>query len=265
MNSIKKLTDKQIIEIHFRKNTPLNVYSIGDLDDFFIKYSTFYGLTSEDEIKEIVLLYNGTELPVLLAMCGKNQSDMKELIEKVKIYLPDKFYSHLSPGLENSFSKNYSVKSCGRHFKMSLEKINENILKERSDDDIRRINSDDYKMLKEFYEFAYPDNWFDERMLETGKYFGYFTDGKITGAAGIHVYSQEYRVAALGNITTAPELRGNAIGIKLTSALCKDLFKTVDLIGLNVHIENSPAIKCYKNCGFEITDEYEEFMIEKSQ
>ena len=100
-------------------------------------------------------------------------------------------------------------------------------------------------------------------MLETGKYFGYINGGEIRGAAGIHVYSPLYRVAALGNITTDPEFRGQSVCRKVTSALCRDLFETVDLIGLNVDTGNAAAIKCYTNCGFEICGIYEEFMFRK--
>ncbi|MCY7360679.1 MAG: hypothetical protein LH629_01215 [Ignavibacteria bacterium] len=68
----------------------------------------------------------------------------------------------------------------------------------------------------------------------------------------------------LGNITTDPEFRGQSVCKKVTSVLCKDLFETVDVIGLNVHSDNSAAIKSYENIGFKITYYYEEIMFEKS-
>ena len=98
-------------------------------------------------------------------------------------------------------------------------------------------------------------------MYETGKYFGYFKGEKILGVAGIHVYSSLFRVAALGNITTDPDFRGQSVCKKVTSVLCRDLFETTDIIGLNVHKENVSAISCYKSLGFEINGNFEEFMI----
>ena len=99
-----------------------------------------------------------------------------------------------------------------------------------------------------------------------GKYFGYFNEesGKLAGISGIHVYSPVYKVAVLGNITTNPEFRGRSICRKTTTALCKDLFESVDIIGLNVSKENYAAIKSYENIGFKITGEYEEYMAERS-
>ena len=54
-------------------------------------------------------------------------------------------------------------------------------------------------------------------MLETGKYFGIRREGILVSVAGIHVYSPEYDVAALGNITTHPDFRGQGLGRKVTA------------------------------------------------
>jgi len=133
-----------------------------------------------------------------------------------------------------------------------------------NDGKIRRLGKDDFANIQSFYDSNYPQNWFDERMMDTGKYLGYMIDDSITGIAGIHVYSEEYRIAALGNIVTDVKYRSKSICRKLTSALCEDLFLTVDHIGLNVSSENLPAIKCYKNLGFEIIHEYNEIMFNKN-
>jgi len=115
--------------------------------------------------------------------------------------------------------------------------------------------------LTVFYKVAYPENWFDSRMVESGKYFGYFNEGSLVGIAGIHVYSPEYHIAALGNIAVHPDFRGRKIACKLTSVLCYDLKKSVDIIGLNVKSDNIAAIKCYDNIGFEIRSFYDECLI----
>lgn len=265
MYTTEELRDKKIIEQHLRKDASLYLYLIGDLDDFFFRYTKWFALKSGEEIRQIVLLYSGTELPVLIALCGDNAAEfneMKTLLEKIKTQLPSKFHSHLSCGFEKVFSGTHKTESNGKHYRMTIERKSFNI--DSADENIRRIIPDDYEKLYRLYEKSYPDNWLDKRMLETGKYFGYFLDGEITGVAGIHVYSPEYRVAALGNITTDPAHRGKSICRKLTSVLCRELFETVDLIGLNVHTENAAAIKSYKNCGFEITGLFEEFMIGKN-
>ena len=71
----------------------------------------------------------------------------------------------------------------------------------------------------------------------------------------------DYKVAVLGNIATHPEHRERSIGSKLTFALCYDLNKSVDIIGLNVKSDNESAIKCYRKIGFEMMANYEECLI----
>lgn len=262
MKRTTKITDTKILEKYFRKNTALNIYAIGDLDEFFFEYTDFYALTSEEEIRQVVFIYKGSELAVLQGICEEDEEEeMKELVTEIIPALPDKFYSHLSSGIEDVLKEKYSPESHGKYFKMSLVKNNFRQFPGDETETIKRITADKYDSLNEFYERAYPGNWTDKRMYVTGKYFGYFDEEKIIGVAGIHVYSSAFRVAALGNITTDPDFRGRSVCKKVTSALCSDLFETTDIIGLNVHSENESAIKCYKSLGFEISGNFEEFMI----
>ena len=258
--NLLKLHDKKILESHFRKNTALNVYSIGDLDDFFWKHTKWYAIGQENNIEHVVLLYSGFNPPTLIALADRESDLMQELLEKLRPELPERIYAHLSPGLINAFGEKSIVKNFGKHYKMALK--NEGKLLKEEDNNIKRLSSEDFDKLKILYDTSYPDNFFDKRMLETGKYFGYFEKGRLEGIAGIHVYSEKYRVAALGNITTDINYRGKSIASKLSSVLCRDLLNTVDDIGLNVSMENHAAVSCYKKIGFEIIGEYEEYLLE---
>ncbi|MEO6694150.1 MAG: GNAT family N-acetyltransferase [Ignavibacteria bacterium] len=261
--TVSKIIEKDLIEKHFRKNTDLNLYQIGDLDIFFWKNTDWYSLRDKDEIKQIILIYKGTGVPVMIALYDKNPEEMKTLLEKIIDDLPDKFYSHLSEELFKVLLNAYSYTDHGVYLKMSLRK--NNFLFRQKNVNVKRLATSDLELIKEFYKASYPDNWFDKRMLETGKYFGYFIEGEIAGISGIHVYSPIYKVAVLGNITTHPGFRGRSICTEVTSVLCEDLFETVDVIGLNVHSENKSAIRCYEKSGFEIIAKYGEFMFEKRQ
>ena len=114
--------------------------------------------------------------------------------------------------------------------------------------------------LIDLYTASYPGNWFDPRMLQTGQYMGIHIDKQLVAVAGVHVYSAHYRVAALGNITTHPDHRGQGVGTAVTAALCKRLLKTVDTIGLNVKSDNAAAIALYQKLGFQIVTTYHEYM-----
>lgn len=244
--------------LEFLLNSPeLQVYSIGDLDDFFWPKTIWYSLKEGDEIKAIALLYVGMSTPTLLAIYDKDFESANQLLQRGKSILPSKFYAHLSPNLIDIFGKQNIIESYGPHYKMALKRIPYII----ADENIKRLTIKDIPIIDEFYTKAYPDNWFDKRMLETQKYFGYFAENKLVGIAGIHVYSEEYKVAALGNIATHPEYRGRQIGYKLTSRLCLDLKESVNYIGLNVKSDNIAAISCYRKVGFEIVGSYDECYI----
>src|SRR5262249_21249929 len=108
-----------------------------------------------------------------------------------------------------------------------------------------------------------PANWFVPRMLETGFYFGMRLSGTLVSVAGVHVYSQEYKVAALGNITTRPEVRGQGLATAATARLCQELLRAgIDCIGLNVNADNRSAVACYRKLGFQRWADYGEYTLE---
>jgi predicted GNAT family acetyltransferase len=80
--------------------------------------------------------------------------------------------------------------------------------------------------------------------------------------AGVHVYSEPYRVAALGNVATHTAHRGQGLATTAVAALCRNLLGTVDHVGLNVAADNTAAIRCYQRLGFRIIATYEECYVE---
>ena len=249
--------DKNEIYRFLSKTPDIQFFIIGDLDDFFWPHTTWYAMYEKNEIKAIALLYTGMDPSTFLLFCDKDLYYSTKLIKSIKPVLPENFNAHLSPGLIDAFGKEKIIKDYGHNYRMILTREPEPV----SDDNIRRLELNDINAINSLYKVAYPDNWFDSRMVESEKYFGYFHEGLLIGVAGIHVYSPVYRIAALGNIATRPDFRSKRIAFKLTSVLCSDLKKTVDIIGLNVKSENLAAIKCYENIGFEIRGSFDECFI----
>jgi ribosomal protein S18 acetylase RimI-like enzyme len=253
------LHDKKIIENFLRRNTALNIYQIGDLDDFFYPYTIWYALKQEEEIKAIALLYTAVNPPVLLALSPAEEIEsLKQLLTEMIPLLPVKFYSHLTPGIEPALESNYSIEFHGDYCKMLLTKnkdVNDIFLK------TYQLTYYDLPKIRQLYQDSYPDNSFDPRMLETGMFYGIDEGNRLVSIAGIHVFSEKYKAAALGNITTLPEFRGKGLAKLVTSRVCKELKPHADIIGLNVHSENVSAIKCYEDLGFEIIAPYREYMI----
>lgn len=256
MMEVKTIRDKSIIHNFLSENPGLFLYLIGDLDDFFWPHTKWFAVTHNDSIKSIALLYSG-DIPTFLLFHEGDPGYPSFLIKSIKSELPETFNVHLSPGLINIFGRENIIRNYGHNLRMVLTKIPVPV----SDKNIRRLRLSDLEEMKNFYTISYPGNWFDSRMVETGKYFGYFINENLAGISGIHVWSGEYRVAALGNIATHPDFRGMKIAYKLTVVLCSDLSKDTDTIGLNVSSANIPAIRCYENAGFEIHSSYDECLI----
>lgn len=243
------------------KDPGMNIYHIGDLDPFFFPKTKWFALCEDEEIEEIALLYEGDVATTVLAFVNGDTSREIELLERSASQLPQEFYAHFGRGIMEGLKSFRAEEYFGIHLKMLLKGTG-SLLYDRSEN-IRRLGVEDEESLLKLYYEHYPGNYFDKRMLETGKYFGYIERGRLTGVAGIHVYSPLKRVAALGNIVVAGDQRGKGICRELVSVLCNDLLKTVDVIGLNVFSENHAAIRCYERCGFEVIGEYEEYLVKQ--
>lgn len=205
------IKDKNQIAQYLLKFPHLNYYHLGDLDDFFWPHTKWFANQTNGDIDAICLLYSGLEPPVLLAIENENKEKMEELIINILPSLPDKFYSHLSPGLEKLFQSSCKMEHHGKHFKMYLDDSSK--LPDTDEEGLLELRKNDLVEVLEFYEKAYPNNWFDPRMLETNQYLGIRNENKkIISVGGVHVYSEEYNIAALGNIATLPDFRYTAPG-----------------------------------------------------
>ncbi|MEW6685134.1 MAG: GNAT family N-acetyltransferase [Candidatus Edwardsbacteria bacterium] len=252
------LHNKTEIESFLRRNPFLHIYSIGDLDDFFWPYTTWYAIRENESIGAIVLLYTGFSTPSVLALAEEELDSTKELLSSIIHLLPKRFYLHLSPGLEKILKEHYRLESHGTHYKMALK--NKSLLDSIDTSRVIRLSREDLKDILKLYRESYPGNWFEPRMLDTNQYYGIRREDGLISIAGVHVYSQRYKVAALGNITTHPDFRGKGLVKSVTAKLCKSLMKTVSDVGLNVKTDNLSAIVCYKKLGFEIISSYEEYL-----
>jgi len=248
--------NKERLLEHFRQDPVLFAYHIGDLDDFFFDRcqwaATYYKST---RIDECLLVYNGPATPTVLAFGLSNR--FPALLDEALELLPERFYCHFLEPYRAHLAERYTEQPLGTHIKMKLGEFTPR----HGDNDphlIRSLTVNDLPELTTFYKAAYPESYFDARMLETGKCLGCFDDGRLLAAAGIHVFSEQYNVAVLGNIATLPEHRGNGLATQVTSHLVADLTADNRTIALNVKADNAPAIACYESLGFAKTHDYEE-------
>ncbi len=253
------LHDKERIEDFLRKDVYLHIYSLGDLDPFFWQHTTWYGNEVDEKIEAIALIYAAPSLPALLGF-SNNPPVMADLLSAIRHLLPRRFSAHLSPGVASALGKDYDLESHGEFYKMAL--TDTSLAAHAESSGVKGLSMENLPAIQTLYAESYPGNWFDPRMLETGQYFGIMEGDNIASIAGIHVYSPQYKVAALGNITTHPSHRKKGYGGRVTARLCQSLLDEGMKIGLNVKADNSAAISCYEKLGFTIVASYEEFMVQ---
>lgn len=251
------LHDKARIEQELRRNVLLNLYALGDLDDFFWPFTCWHAGGTSDSIEAIALLYAAPQLPTLIAMTHEKKP-MHDLLTAITHLLPRRFYAHLSPGLESALSGTYAVEFHGDHMNMGL--VAPEMVMNVPCQDAIGLGTAELPEIEEFYARCYPGNWFDRRMLETGRYYGIRNAGKLVSVAGVHVYSPRYKIAALGNIATDPLFRGMGHARQLVARICQELLREGCQIGLKVKSDNIAAVSCYKKLGFAVVSDYIEYV-----
>lgn len=244
-----------------RRDLALHLYALGDLDPFFLPRTRFWGLADDGgALQALALLYAGGEPPTLLALGRGDGGAIGELVATLGESLPGRVYAHLSPGLVERLGPRYQAEPHGRHLKMMLR--DPCAVRGVASPGARRLGATDLAALEALYASAYPGNWFDRRMLASGQYFGIEEAGALVAVAGVHVFAPGPAVAAIGNVTTAPQLRGRGLAGRATAALCRSLLDSgISTIGLNVQANNTAAIRCYQRLGFVAEAEYHEFML----
>lgn len=258
MPQIISLHDKAVIR-EFALRQPLRyLYEIGDLDDFFWPYTQWYGWVDAGQVVQLALLYIPFDDPVLLTHANPDRDDHQDFVAALTRLLPTRIYAHIDAAAAATLQAQYQATHHGHYHKMGLMDASQ--AGHADDGRAEMLSIADIPALERLYAKAYPGNWFDARMVQTGFYAGVRAGDELTAAAGIHVVSAHEHVAALGNVTTLPELRGQGLARSACARLVTALTQHgIAHIGLNVSASNATAIHLYTQLGFAKVAEYDEY------
>lgn len=92
------LHEKDEIAAFLGRDPAPHLYAIGDLDDFFWPYTSWYALRDGGPVTQLALLYFGTDLPVLLAYAADPSEEMGDLLRSLLPLLPRRLYAHCRRG-----------------------------------------------------------------------------------------------------------------------------------------------------------------------
>ena len=155
----------------------------------------------------------------------------------------------------------YVIHPRGLHLRMGLRDRSRLLVGGTSA--VTTLTEADLPALETLYRESYPDNLFSARLVQRGGYYGIWQGQALVSVAGVHVYSAQYKVAALGNITTHPSARRRGLSRLVCAHLCQALLQHgVEQIGLTVKADNAGAIALYTTLGFEPVAEFGAYLLE---
>lgn len=258
--AVVELENKREIAAFLRRNARAHVYELGDLDDFDWPHTRWFGWERDGRLEQIALLYTEPAVPVLLAIAEKPLVAMEDLLRTIRDSLPPVLYVHVTAPLLDTLAERCTIEGAEPHLKLVLART------DRLADHavpVEVLGPADLDDIETFYAAAYPGTWFAPRMLATDRYVGIRQKERLACVAGVHVHSPTWRVAALGNVATLPELRGQGLARGACAALCLLLLADgIETIALNVRADNAPAIAAYTHLGFEFAAGYTEASLE---
>jgi RimJ/RimL family protein N-acetyltransferase len=95
-------------------------------------------------------------------------------------------------------------------------------------------------------------SYFTPRRIEREVYYGIFENDALVAAAGTHVRSTEFGLAAIGNVLTRVAYRNRGYATVCTAAVAEACLGDHPDIVLNVREDNEPAIAVYRRLGFRV-------------
>lgn len=252
------LHDREELEAFLSLDPVLHLYSLGDLDPAFWPQTCWYGRRAGDRLTAVMLVYLGLDLPAVQLFTGGDPAPAAVLLEEVLPILPARFHAHLGPPeLEPILLRQRAFAPYGLSLRMRLADPERLACPEP--EDLKVLTAADEPAIRALLAVAYPHNFFEPRMLASGLYLGVRRGGALVAMAGLHVQSERYRAAALGNIATHPAVRGQGLGRAVTAALGRRLLaRGIDRVGLNVREANHAGRALYEGLGFVTHLRYQE-------
>lgn len=225
------------------------IYQFSNLSSEQWKNVICFGLFNRDELKEIAMLNINYDIPVLLAASFDCVDYSIELLNKIKRFLPIRFYTHINKSTLDTVFPQDKISELEEYMNMGL--CDYAAVDKAVNSEAVRLGYENIYDIKKLISESYPAAWLDDELVKLNENFGVYANERLVSFAGIHAYSEEYQVAAVAHVTTLPGYRKRGLAAKAVASLTKSLIEKIEFIGLNVKVDNIDAINCYKRLGFK--------------
>ncbi len=243
MCKTRKLTDKSEILAYLEADHLYAAYAIGDLEPGMFEQSTWAGAEAEGRLQALALYFRGLELPALFLIGDGHglRAILGDVLRPERVYLTCRA-EHLVTARDF-----YAWEEMTPMWRMVLRRARFR----PAEGECLRLEPVHARQLTELYALS-TGNAFSPAQMQHGVFYGALSDGDLVAAAGTHLVSPTYGVAAVGNVFTHPDYRGRGYGTVTTSAVVAELLRSgIRDVILNVNQDNATAIRIYERLGFE--------------
>lgn len=239
---VRPLHDPEAIQHYLERDRRWSAYALADLDPELFRHAEWHGVEDAQGQSALALLYKDFEPPVLFTM-GDAQGIA--LILGAAVRAPRVYLSVRDEHMP-VIRAYYRVAQHTPMWRMALEPRDFRPVHGRVTDLTPQYTRD----LERLYTLGGGDAFTPSQVFD-GAFFGIEERGRLVAAAGTHVLSEARSAAAVGNVFTHPDYRGQGYAAITTSAVCADLIRRgIRTIVLNVAQSNTSAIHVYEKLGF---------------
>ena len=252
-DAIRRVDDPEELVELYAPDAVVHPYGLADLEEPFWSSSTWF---RRGDAVVAVLDLGGDPAVYAIAADDAKATATLDLLADLAPDLPERFLITGPVGLTEPLGRRFAVEWSGPHVKMHLADTT------RLPDPDPRVEWLPREAAEEVVALRATDHdvsaFFIPELLDSGLYGGLRVDGELAAIAGVHVLSERHGVAAIGNVFTHPDRRGQGLASALTGTVARRLLERVPTVGLNVGTANTAARTVYERLGFVAVLPYEE-------
>jgi ribosomal protein S18 acetylase RimI-like enzyme len=247
-SAARRVTDKSEIRRLLNTDREWSLYALADLDDGLFEYCDWYAMGDS-----LALVFHALTIrPIYVLGDSRATRSLLATLREATGYL------NLKPEQLEAAEGIYRYRKRHEMRRMFLGAFQPRY------GEVEALTPGHCEEIEELYATGGGGIAFSPSQLETRFFRGVRRDGKLVAVAGVHVASQQEGVAAVGNICTRPDSRGQGLAQIVTSAVVGALEEAgIRTIGLNVECTNVTAIRAYERIGFRIHFSYFEGVVDR--
>jgi ribosomal protein S18 acetylase RimI-like enzyme len=240
------ITDPAAIRRRLAADRAWSVYALGDLAPGLFQHTTWHASSDDDAL---LMLFSAFDTPVVFTIGAAASID--GLLAEINS--PPRLYLSIRPEVLSLIHARYTVSHETGMWRMVLDPACFSALPPAA----VRLTLADFPALTRLHADGEPTgetpDFFAAYMVEQGVFYGIYEGQSLVATAGTHLVAPSEGVAAVGNVYTRRDRRGQGLATLVTGAVVSDLLRILPagaIIALNVMQANLAALKVYERLGF---------------